>query len=310
MGGVGKFDITSKISSENVTTNDAVTLTVNISGNGNIRLIRSPELKLPTDFEIYDPRTTDNVKATANGASGAKTIEYLFQPRFEGDYKIPSIKFAYFDPSAGKYLTKSTPEYNLHVVKGSEEQSATVVSSLRKEDVQLIGQDIRFIKQGNPMLKIKGYTFFGSLGFYSFYAGSSLLFLLLFIVYRKKAKENANIALVRNKKANRVASKRLKAAAGHMKQNNNEAFYDAILKAFWGYLSDKLGIPVADLNRDSAISKLQERKVSEEVINNFAQVIDQCEFARYAPAGGSEARSELYKKAEATMSRFEKQIKK
>jgi hypothetical protein len=159
------------------------------------------------------------------------------------------------------------------------------------------------------MLKIKGYTFFGSIGFYAFYAGSSLLFLLLFIIYRKKAKENANIALVRNKKANRVASKRLKAAAGHMKQNNNEAFYEAILRAFWGYLSDKLGIPVADLNRDSAISKLQERKVSEEVIDNFAEVIDQCEFARYAPAGGSEARHDLYKKAEATISRFEKQIK-
>jgi len=310
LGGVGNFDINSSISSENVTTNDAVTLSVKISGNGNIRLIRSPELKLPTDFEVYDPRATDNVKATNNGVSGTKTIEYLFQPRFEGDYKIPSIKFAYFNPSSGRYVTKSTPEYNLKVVKGSAEQSATVVSSLRKEDVQLIGQDIRFIKQGNPMLKIKGFTFFGTLGFYSFYAGSSLLFLLLFIIYRKKAKENANIALVRNKKANRVATKRLKAAAGYMKQNNNEAFYEAILKAFWGYLSDKLNIPVADLNRDSAISKLKERKVTEEVINNFAEVIDQCEFARYAPAGGSEARHDLYKKAETTISRFEKQIKK
>lgn len=309
MGGVGNFELTSSISSESVTTNDAVTLTVKISGNGNIRLIRNPELKLPTDFEVYDPRATDNVNATANGASGVKTIEYLFQPRFEGDYKIPSVKFAYFNPSLGRYVTKSTPEYNLKVIKGSEEQSATVVSSLRKEDVQLIGQDIRFIKQGNPMLKIKGYTFFGSLGFYSVYAGSSLLFLFLFIVYRKKARENANIALVRNKKANRVASKRLKAASVYMKQNNNEAFYEAILKAFWGYLSDKLGIPVADLNRDSAISKLKERKVTEEVIDTFAEVIDQCEFARYAPAEGSEARHELYKKAESTMSRFEKQIK-
>jgi len=309
LGGVGNFNISSDISSENVTTNDAVTLTVNISGNGNIRLIRNPKLELPTDFEVYDPRATDNVKATANGASGTKTIEYLFQPRFEGDYKIPAMKFAYFNPSTGKYVTKSTQEYNLNVVKGSAEQSATVVSSLRKEDVQLIGQDIRFIKQGNPMLKIKGYTFFGSPGFYSFYAGSSLLFLLLFIVYRKKAKENANVALVRNKKANRIATKRLKAAAGHMKQNNNEAFYESILKAFWGYLSDKLGIPIADLNRDSAIAKLQERNVSEEVITNFAEVIDQCEFARFAPAEGSEARQELYKKAETTISRFEKQIK-
>ncbi len=309
MGGVGNFNISSEISSENVTTNDAVTLKVKISGNGNVRLVRTPELKLPTDFEVYDPRTTDNVSTSDNGASGTKTIEYLFQPRFEGDYTIPAIKFAYFNPSTGKYVTKSTQEYNLHVEKGTEEQSTTVVSSLRKEDVRLIGQDIRYIKQGAPMLKIKGSTFYGSLTFYLGYLISAILFIVLYLVYRKKARENANIALVRNKKANRVATKRLKAAAGYMKQNNNEAFHDAILKAFWGYLSDKLGIPVADLNRDSAVSKLKDRNVAEEVIKDFEEVVDQCEFARYAPAGGSEARHDLYKKAETTMSRFEKQIK-
>ncbi|MEN8117634.1 MAG: BatD family protein [Bacteroidota bacterium] len=309
LGGVGNFNITSEISSKNVTTNDAVTLTVKITGSGNIRLVRSPELELPTDFEVYDPRATDNVRATDNGVSGTKTIEYLFQPRFEGDYKIPAMQFAYFNPATGRYVTKSTPKYLLHVEKGTKEQSTTVVSSLRKEDVQLIGQDIRFIKQEKPVLKIKGYTFFGTTLFYLVYAGSALLFLILYLVYRKKARENANIALVRNKKANRVATKRLKAASGFMKQNNNEAFHEAILKAFWGYLSDKLGIPVADLNRDSAVARLQERNVEQEIIDNFVDVVEQCEFARYAPAGGSEARSELYKKAATTMSRFEKQIK-
>jgi uncharacterized membrane protein len=309
MSGVGSFNINSTISSNEVTTNDAVTLTVKITGTGNIRLIKTPELTLPTDFEVYDPRATDNVRTTGSGANGTKTIEYLFQPRFEGDYTIPAIKFAYFNPASGKYVTKSTQEYNLHVTKGSEEQSTTVISSLRKEDVRLIGQDIRFIKQGNPMLRIKGHTFFGTTWFYSIYAISSILFLLIFIVYRKKAKENANIALVRNKKANSVARKRLKAAANFMKQNNDEAFHDEILKAFLGYLSDKLGIPVADLNRESAVAKLQERNVTQEVIEDYIEVVEHCEFARYAPAEGSEARSELYKKAESTMSRFEKQIK-
>jgi len=309
MGGVGNFNITSEISSENVTTNDAVTLKVKVSGNGNIRLVRNPELELPSDFEVYDPRATDNVKATDNGVSGTKTIEYLFQPRFEGDYTIPSLKFAYFNPSTGKYVNKSTPEYNLHVEKGSEEQSTTVISSLRKEDVRLIGQDIRFIKTGNPVLKSKGSTFYGSLSFYLIYLISTLLFVVLYFVYRKKARENANIALVRNKKANRVATKRLKAASGFMKHNNNEAFHEAILKAFWGYLSDKLAIPVADLNRESAITRLQERNVEELVIKDFEEVVEQCEFASYAPSGGSEARHELYKKAEKTMSLFEKQIK-
>ncbi len=310
MGGVGNFNVSSSISSQDVTTNDAVTLKLTISGTGNIRLIKTPELKLPSDFEVYDPKTKDNVKATDNGTSGTKTIEYLFQPRYEGDYTIPAIPFTYFNPSTGKYETNTTSSYDLHVKKGTAEQSATVVSSLRKEDVQLLGKDIRFIKQGNISLSIKGYTFFGTPGFYLIYAVSALLFLALFIIYRKKAKENANIALMRNKKANSVAKKRLKAAAGFMKQNNNEAFHESILKAFWGYLSDKLGIPVADLNRESSIKGLQDKNVEQAVIDDFVEVVDQCEFARYAPAGGSDARQELYKKAESTMGRMEKQIKK
>ncbi len=309
MGGVGNFSISSDISNLNATTNDAVTLKVNVSGNGNIRLIKTPELKLPSDFEVYDPRATDNVSATNSGISGTKTIEYLFQPRFEGEYTIPAIPFTYFNPSSGTYETKSTTPYTLNVTKGSQDQSATVISSMRKENVQLIGKDIRFIKQGKPMLQIKGHSFFGSSLFYLIYMGSAVLFLLLFIIYRKKAKENANIALMRNKKANKVAKKRLKAASAFMKQNNNEAFHESILKAFEGYFSDKLGIPVAKLNRESIVAGLQKRNVDQIVIDDFIAVVDQCEFARYAPAEGSEARQELYKKAETTMSSLEKQIK-
>lgn len=308
-GGVGNFSVSSEISSQSVTTNDAVTLTLKITGNGNIRLIRNPELKLPSDFEIYDPRATENVNATEGGMSGTKTIEYLFQPRFEGEYTIPALALVYFNPASGTYETKSTTPYTLKVTKGSQDQSATVVSSLRKENLQLIGQDIRFIKQGDPNLKTKGEMFFGTTGFHLVYGGSSLLFLVLFFVYRKKARENANIALMRNKKANRAARKRLKAAAAFMKQNNNEAFHESILKAFWGYLSDKLGIPVADLNRETAVEGLQKRKVDQAIIEDLIVVVDQCEFARYAPSGGSEARHELYKKAETTMEQMEKQIK-
>ena len=309
-GGVGNFSISSNLDSENVTTNDAVTLKVTISGSGNIRLIRTPELELPTDFEVYDPRATDNVQTSNSGVSGTKTIEYLFQPRFEGDYTIPAISFAYFNPSSGRYITKTTQEYTLYVEEGTGEQSATMVNNLRREEVQMLGQDIRFIKQGNPSLHEKGYTFYGTPFFYGIYGGSALLFLALFIVYRKKVRENANAALMRNKKANRIANKRLKAASGYMKQNNNEAFHDAILKAFWGYLSDKLGIPVANLNRESAVASLHLNNVEEQVIDDFVEIIEQCEFARYAPSGGSEARHDLYKKAASTMTRLEKQIKK
>jgi hypothetical protein len=308
-GGVGNFTISSELSAEDVTTNDAVTLKLTIRGNGNLRLIRNPELQLPSDFEVYDPRSTENIQVTDNGVSGSKIVEYLFQPRFEGDYTIPAIPFTFFNPATGTYETRSTPVYTLHVEKGTGDQSATVMSSRQREDLQLLGQDIRFIKQGNPTLRIKGTTFYGTPFFYGIYAGSTLLFLALFIIYRKKARENANVALMRNKKANRLATKRLKAAAGFMKKNENEAFHDAILKAFWGYFSDKLGIPVANLNRESALEGLRKRNVEEELISDFVEITEQCEFARYAPSGGSEARSELYKKAVSTMSRLEKQIK-
>jgi len=166
-GGVGNFNISSEINNENITTNDAVTLKVTISGTGNIRLIRTPELELPSDFEVYDPRSNDNVQTSDNGVSGTKTVEYLFQPRFEGDYTIPSIEFAYFNPATGRYVTKATREHSLHVTKGSDDPSGAVISSTRREDLQLIGEDIRFIKQGNPALREKGFTFFGTPLFYS-----------------------------------------------------------------------------------------------------------------------------------------------
>lgn len=308
-GGVGNFSVSSEISEQDVTTNDAVTLKLTINGSGNIRLIKTPELTLPSDFEKYDPKVTDNVTAGNNGVSGSKTIEYLFQPRFEGEYTIPAITFTVFNPATGAYETKSTQEYQLRVKKGTGEQNATVTNAVRKEDVQFIGQDIRFIEQGDPDLKTIGYTFYGTSTFYLLYALSAMGFAILVVIYRKKARENTNLALVKNKKANKVARKRLKAAAAFMKQNNNEAFHESVLKAFEGYLCDKLGIPVAQFSRDTAVAGLLDRKVEQTVIDNYVEVVEQCEFARYAPPSGAEARADLYNKAEATMGLMEKQIK-
>lgn len=309
-GGVGTFSVSSELSADHVTTNDAVTLKLTINGTGNIRLTRNPELELPSDFEVYDPRATENIRTTDNGVTGSKTIEYLFQPRFVGEYTIPPVRFSYFNPATGRYESLATQEYKLSVEKGTGDQTATVINSRQRENIRLMGQDIRFIRQGNPMLRIYGTTFYGTPLFYSIYGGSTLLFLVLIFVYRKKVRENSNAALMRNKKANRVATKRLKAASGYMKSNQNEAFYEAILRAFWGYLSDKLAIPVAKLNRENAVSILQQRNVDESLIKDLTDVIDQAEFARYAPANGSAARSEFYNKAVSTMSRLEKQIRK
>lgn len=308
-GGVGDFKISSAISQSSVTTNDAVTLKINFTGTGNIRLIQPPKLDLTGDFELYDPNATDNVKASDTGLTGTKTIEYLFQPRYEGNYKIPAIRIAWFNPATGQYVTQSTPEYDLKVAKGAGDATPGTTASVRKQDVQLIGQDIRYISQKDEKLRTKGYTFFGSSLFWAIYLIGIAGFVLFYVILRKKLEENANIALVRNKKANRVARKHLRTAANFLKEKQEEPFYDSVLKAFWGYLSDKLSIPVADLKRETATEGLAQRNVEEELIRDFLMVVDQCEYARFAPAGGNQAMNELYEKAEEIISKMEKQIK-
>jgi hypothetical protein len=308
-GGVGDFKISSELSQTDVTTNDAVTLKLNINGSGNIRLIQSPKLNLAGDFEVYDPNATDNVKASDAGLTGTKTIEYLFQPRYEGTYKIPPLQFVSFNPATGQYVRQSTPEYTLKVKKGVGDRSTEVIRSVRKQDVQLIGQDIRFINQDNPSLKKRGSSFYGGALFWLIYFLGAAGFAAFYVIYRKKMAENANIALIRNKKANRVARKHLMTAAEFLKKQQSEAFYDSILKAIWGYLSDKLSIPVADLKRETAIEGLEARNIEPSLIQDFLEVLDQCEYIRFAPSGGNVEMNEMYGKAEDVISRMEKQIK-
>ncbi|SFF18575.1 BatD family protein [Sunxiuqinia elliptica] len=308
-GAVGNLKFSASLDKEQLKSNEAATLKVTISGNGNLRLIDAPKVEFPADFEVYDPKTNESLNATSNGLTGSKTFEYLFIPRFASEYTIPAIQFASFDPASGKYKYDQSKAFNLQVEKGSDDQSTTVTSAYSKEDVRFIGKDIRFIKQGQYKLKPKESSFFGSLSFYLIYLGALLVFAIVALVYRKKLKENANIQLIRNKKANKVARKRLKAAAGHLKQNQDEAFYEAVLKAFWGYLSDKLSIPVADLNRENATESLKKRQVSSDTINEFIQIVDTCEFARYAPSAVGGTKDELFQQAASLMGKLEKQIR-
>ncbi|WP_372775067.1 BatD family protein [Mangrovibacterium sp.] len=308
-GGVGNLNFSSAIDKTAAKTNEAITLRLTVSGSGNLRLIESPKIEFPNDFEVYDPKTTENLKTTNNGLTGSKTFEYLIIPRFPGEYSIPAVKFSSFDPTTGKYKTTSSQSYNLTIEKGTDEQSATVTSAFSKEDVRFIGKDIRYIKQNQYKLREKMHSFYGSLSFWLLYIGSFVLALVIAIIYRKKLKENANIQLVKNKQANKVAKKRLKDAAGFLKNHQSEKFYEAILKAFWGYLSDKLSIPVANLSRDKAVSALSQRGVAQEQIDEFINIIDTCEFARYAPSSSDSAQEELFDKSANLMGKLEKQIR-
>ncbi len=307
-GAVGRFDLRSSITATNVKENDAITLRIDVTGNGNIKLINAPKLKLPADFEIYDPKTTSNYTVATDGLNGNISFEYLFLPRFAGDYTIPPVNFVYFDAGLGKYATKSSQEFKIHVAKGDGTQSANVRSAVTKEDVKFLGKDIRFIKQGAIELQPKGYIFFGSFGFYLIYLIGAIGLLALYLFYQQRIREYANVARMRNKKASKVALKRLKEANGYLTASSTEKFYEAVTRAFWGYLSDKLTIPVAELNKERASASLMDHKASENVVARFIQILDTCDFARFAPAESNAKMHEVYEEACDVMSLMEKEI--
>lgn len=310
---VGDYKMTSTISSENIKTNEAVTVKINISGSGNIKLIKTPEIKFPNDFEVYDPKTDVNTKITVGGVTGNKTIEYLAIPRYSGDFTIPSVQFSYFDLKSGAYKTLFTPEYKLHVEKGEGDNTATqqmIANFTNKESIKYLGQDIRYIKTGDIKFVHKGEFFFGTIFCYLWYLIPGLLFIVFFIINRKKAKENANIALVRTKKANKVAGKRLKFADKLLKENKKEAFYEEVLRTLWGYLSDKLNIPVASLSKDNAEAELVKYGVEEPLIKDFMDILNTCEFARYAPVSDSHEMDKVYNRTIQAIDKMENTIKK
>lgn len=308
-GAVGHFSFSGALDKTDGKTNEAMTLKLTVSGNGNLNLINPPKIELPQDFESYEPKTSDKTLASESGMSGSISFEYLFIPRYAGNFTIPAIKFVFFNPNTRQFETKTTEAFNIHIEKGKDDGKSSVVSSYSKEDVKMIGKDIRFIKQNKTVLKQKGSSFYGTVEFYLVYILSAVAFAVFFVFNRKKIKENENIVLVKNKQANKVALKRLKEASGFLKNNQAEKFYEAVIKALWGYLSDKLSIPVADLNREKASSALLEKGISQEVVAELMKIIDDCEFARYAPAAFSGTMTEIYDGAAKVMGIFEKLIK-
>ena len=286
-GGVGQFAINSRISNTDLQANEAVTLTLTIQGTGNMKLLKTPAVDWPEGFEVYDPKVTNNFKNSLSGVSGTKTIEYLAIPRAGGTYTIPAVQFAYYDTQADTYKTLSTPEYTLNIARSAnEESSAAVVNNfVQKENIQQFGSDIRYIYTNDQprFIQQASSITFGSLAFWAWYGVPSLLAAILFFLFRKQIKENADITRVRYKKANKVAQRRLKAAEKLLKENQKEAFYEEIERAAWTYLSDRLSIPTAQLNKENIAQILSNKGVSQTVISELHRVLTTAEFARYAP---------------------------
>lgn len=308
-GGVGEFNISSSINSQQLKTNDAITIKLVISGTGNLKLISNPEIKFPEDFEVYDPKVDNQVRLTREGLTGNKVIEYLAIPRHAGTYKIPGVSFSYFDIRSKSYKTLKTEEYIINVEKGAGNADQVIANFTNKEDLKVLGEDIRFIKQNDVTLHPKGSFFYGTTGYWLFYIIPALAFIIFFIVYRKQAAENANVAKMRTKKANKVATKRMKLAGKLLSENKKDAFYDEVLKALWGYISDKLNIPVSRLSKDNIEEKLRNHGVSEELIQEFLNALNDCEFARFAPGDESQAMDKVYSSSIEVISKMENSIK-
>ena len=308
-GGVGEFTLSSSISTQELKTNDAVTIKLVISGTGNMKLINTPEVGFPQDFEIYDPKVDNKFNLTRNGLAGNKVIEYLAIPRHAGTYTIPPIEFSYFDLKSQSYKTLKTDAYTLNVAKGEGNADQVVANFTSKEDLKVLGQDIRYIKTGNTRLTQKDDYFYGSTSYWLWYIVPLALFIAFMVIYRKQAMENANVAKVRTKKANKVATKRMKNAGKLLAEKKSEAFYDEVLKALWGYISDKLSIPVSQLSKDNIEEELQKHQVADELIKEFINNLNDCEFARYAPGNQDEKMDKIYSSAIEVISKMENSIK-
>ncbi|MCK5765132.1 MAG: protein BatD [Bacteroidales bacterium] len=308
-GAVGRFNFQATIDNNELTVNDAVTVRVVISGSGNLELINTPDINWPPDFEAYEPKISKNIRATKAGVSGTRTFEFLAIPRSAGDFVVGPIELSYFDPASGQYKSLSTEAFHIQVEKGDQQTSSVSYSGVAQEDIMYLGQDIRYIKTGNFPLSARGYYLFASPLYFMLLAAPAVILALLSLLLISNRKKRSNVALVRNRKATRVARKNLKKANEFLKAQEREAFYTEVSRALWGYLSDKFNIPLSDLSMDTVRERLSAKEVSEESINTFIEVLNKCEFARFAPGKSTDLMNEIYKEAIMFISRIEGELK-
>lgn len=307
-GGVGKFNISAQLDKTEVKANDPVSVRIIVSGTGNLKLIKQPVVNFPKDFDKYEPKITDKTKLTPNGIEGSMIYDILVVPRHQGKYEIPPIEFTYFDTSANAYKTIKSDSFALDVAKGSGTGAVNDFSG--QTDLQELTKDIRYIKTGETRQHSLNDFFFGSTEYLVSIAALALIFISLFVVFRQRAIDNANVTKMRGKKANKVATKRLKKAARLMADNKPGEFYDEVLRALWGYVGDKLNIPVEQLSHDNISQRLSERSVGEETISQFIGALDECEFERYAPGDPKGNMNKVYDKAINAIEKIEATMKK
>ena len=309
-GAVGDYTYKVELSKDHVKANDAVNLTITLSGKGNIKLIEAPKIAFPEDFETYDPKTKNNISVGAMGVSGVNTYDYLFIPRHEGDYKIDNLSFTFYNPAKNEYITIPSPELNIHVDKGDPgSASANVYTPGDKSDVKVLGNDIRYIKTNDPHLQPKDDYFFGSGLFYAGIISPFLLFIGFIFIRRKNIEQNKDAVAVKSRKATKMAKKRLSVAEQHLKTNNKELFYMEISQALYGYIADKLNIAGVNLNKENISALLKNRNVPDDTTAQLIATLDNCEYARYAPSAVSGDLNTIYNSTVELITKIENEIK-
>lgn len=307
-GAVGNFNFKSEIDKTELSTNEAFTLTLTVSGTGNVELLQMPTPVFPPDFEVYDPKITMNVNNNANGLSGTKKAEYLVIPRRAGNFTVPAVEFSYFDPSKGAYQTLSSQPYEIKVEKGKggDEGSSGGIYASNQEGIKYLGSDIRHIMTGNAHLKPMHTVFFGSAAYFVVLLVLLVLFVILLFVLKKREQLSQDTAANRNRKADKVARGRLKSAAQFLKAKDQDKFYVEMSQALWGYIADKLGIERSKLSMDTVNETMKAKNVPDELTQQFIDTLNSCEFARFAPGSAEAKMDDLYQRGIDVISKAEK----
>lgn len=308
---VGQFTISSSLSADSVGTNEAVTLKINIKGNGNLQMLKAPQMHFSPDLEVYEPKTSNNSGISTSGMNGTTSFEYLIIPRQPGTFTLSGITFSYFDPASKSYKSKQTETYTLKVSKGSGQSTTTGQAISRfqnnKQDVTALGNDIKYIKTKQPKLTEKGYYFWNSLVFWLLFLGIPFIAFLYYLILKKQEVRSADTLRNKSKRANKVAVRKLKTAKKSLEKNEKEAFYNHTLEALWGFVSDKLHLPTSQLNKDNIQQLLQMQNVPETTIEEYLSVLNECEMAQYAPMAATDMKNS-YQNAVHIITKLEQNI--
>lgn len=306
-GAVGQFTFTSSIDKTEMKSNDAFTVTYSVSGNGNIDLLELPKPNFPPDFEVYDPKITTNTKNNSYGISGNKKAEYVVIPRVSGDFTISATEFSYFDPAKNRYVVLNSDQYQLHVERSANEGSSGIIYAGGQEAIKVVGSDINHIMMSGN-LKKSGTLLFASPLYFIIVVLLFVLFVVALVLYKRINKFNQNQVLVRNKKATKIAKKRLQNAYNYLKIKDSSHFYEEFSQALWGYISDKLNISRSQLSMDTVKEMMMGKNVSEDIVNQFIELLNNCEYARFAPGDPNKKMEELYEKGVEVITKAEKNL--